>query len=87
MNILRLKEYREKSNMTQRDVAKAMNISQSYYWSWENGKLLPNAKQILDLCDIFGVTPNDLFGIKGAVAVIVDPLFKDYEEQRKQLKK
>ena len=60
MNILRLKEYRTKMNMSQRDIAKALNISQPYYWSWENGKTLPDVRQILQLCDIFKCTPNDL---------------------------
>ena len=57
--------------MSQRDVAEALNISQPYYWSWENGKNLPDAKQILQLCEIFECTPNDLFGFKGDYLVLM----------------
>lgn len=76
MNVLRLKEYRQSLKMSQREVASAMKITQAYYWKWENGKSLPDAKQILDLCDIFKCTPNDLFGIKGVHKVAMDKLRK-----------
>jgi transcriptional regulator with XRE-family HTH domain len=61
---LRLKELRKKANMSQRDVADAMNITQAYYWCWEKEVNYPNAKQIKQLCEIFDCTPNDLLGIK-----------------------
>lgn len=71
MKVLKLREYRESLKMSQRDVASAMNITQAYYWKWENGKGLPDAKQILQLCDIFNCSPNDLFGFKGLHSVVV----------------
>lgn len=64
MKVLKLREYREKSNLSQREIADRLNISQPYYWSWENGKGLPDAKQILELCEVFNCSPNDLFGYK-----------------------
>jgi transcriptional regulator with XRE-family HTH domain len=64
MSELRLKEFRKKANMSQRDVASAMNITQAYYCYWEKEINYPNAKQIKQLCKIFGCTPNDLLGIK-----------------------
>jgi transcriptional regulator with XRE-family HTH domain len=61
---LRLKDFRKKANMSQRDVARAMNITQAYYCYWEKEINYPNAKQIKQLCEIFDCTPNDLLGIK-----------------------
>lgn len=69
-NVLRLREYREMNNMSQRDVSDLINTPQSNYWKWENGKSLPDAKQILQLCEIFNCSPNDLFGFKGVHAVV-----------------
>lgn len=69
MNELRLKEYRKVSKMSQRDVAKLLNTPQSNYWKWENGISYPDAKQIMQLCNIFKCTPNDLFGIRGVVKI------------------
>lgn len=64
MEQLKLKEYRMKNNMTQEDVSKVLNVSQSYYSRLEKGKNFPDSKQIIKLCQIFGCTPNDLFGYK-----------------------
>lgn len=74
MNVLRLKEYRENKNMSQREVAEMLNISQASYWGWESGKASPNPKQILKLCKLFNCTPNDLFGFKGVHAIVAAKL-------------
>lgn len=66
---LRLKEFRELSKMSQRDVSELMNTPQSNYWKWEKGISMPDAEQIIKLCNIFNCTPNDLFGIKGVVKI------------------
>jgi transcriptional regulator with XRE-family HTH domain len=70
MNELKLKAYREKTNMSQRDVASALGITQAHYWKWEKGKSFPNAKQIIQLCEIFKCTPNDIFGFKGVYTIV-----------------
>lgn len=61
----KLKELREKSKKSQRDVAKLLNMSQANFCDIENGKVLPNSKLIIKLCNIFNCTPNDLLGIRG----------------------
>lgn len=70
MDVLRLKQYREMSKMTQRDVSSALNITQAAYWKWEKGKSSPNANQILNLCELFNCSPNDLFGFKGVYKLL-----------------
>lgn len=74
MNTLRLKEFREKMNLSQREIADMLGIAQPYYWKWETGKSFPNAKQILQLCSVLNCTPNDLFGFKGVYKVVGDKL-------------
>lgn len=76
MSILKLKEYREKLNMSQRDIAEKLNMTQQGYFKWEKGLTFPNPDRILKLCEIFNCTPNDLFGIKGIHAVALDKLDK-----------
>ncbi len=61
MNILKLKQFRENLKLSQREIAKKLNIKQPSYYKWEAGEVYPNAKQILELCNIFKCTPNDLF--------------------------
>lgn len=68
--VLKLKEYREKLGLNQREIATMMNMSQPNYWRLEIGKSQPNAKQILQFCDFFKCSPNDLFGFKGVHTVV-----------------
>ena len=74
---LKLKEFRQKLNLSQRDIAAMLDITQAYYWCWENNKNFPNANQIVQLCEIFKCTPNDLFGIHGVYTVAMDELDQD----------
>lgn len=74
---LRLKAYRLKLGMSQREVSDMMKITQAYYWKWEKGRSFPNAEQIMDLCKIFRCTPNDLFGIHGVYSVAMAELDQD----------
>jgi DNA-binding XRE family transcriptional regulator len=70
MEVLRLKDYREKLKMSQRNVADLLEMTQQGYHKWESGVSLPNAKQIVRLCEIFKCTPNDLFGFRGVHEVV-----------------
>lgn len=75
MNILKLKKYREKANLTQLELSKMLNVTQSHYSRWENGSRIPDAKQILKLCEVLSCSPNDLFGFRGVhatTAAIID---------------
>lgn len=74
MDNLKLKEFREAYKFSQREIANKLNMTQANYWLWEKGKSFPNAKQIMQLCEIFKCTPNDLFGIKGVHAVKISEL-------------
>lgn len=69
MSVLKLKQYRESAQMSQRDIAEVLNMTQANYWRLEKGVSIPNAKQILQLCKIFNCTPNDLFGIRGVYEI------------------
>ena len=80
MSVLKLKEYRTNVKMSQRDMAALLNITQAAYWKWENGKSLPDAIQILKLCEIFNCSPNDLFGFRG-VHIVVGHEFRNPPEE------
>lgn len=74
MTVLKLKELREKANLSQREVAALLNMTQQGYWGWEVGKTFPSGEKILELCGIFKCTPNDLFGVHGVYAVAMAEL-------------
>ena len=79
MTQLRLKEFRKKARMTQSDVANILNITQAQYSRLEIGKSLPNSNQIIKLCKIFKCTPNDIFGVRGALEAAFGHFFNDQD--------
>lgn len=52
--MIRLLELRLEKNLTQRQVAKALFVSQGTYNNWENGKTEPSIEQLIALSDFFG---------------------------------
>lgn len=59
----RIKTEREKSNMSQDDLAKKMNISRQAISKWETGSSYPDIEKILKLSEIFNLSLDEL--VKG----------------------
>lgn len=53
----RLKELRTEKGLSQRDLAKATNLSQSAIVHWENNRRVPSAEAIIILARYFEVQP------------------------------
>lgn len=56
-----LKAARVNAGMTQREAAKAINVSRISIQSWENGWTNISAVNLLKLCKLYNVTPEDIF--------------------------
>ena len=54
-------ECRKNKNMTQNQLAKMLNITNKSISKWENGSCLPDPSLYEPLCDILGITINELF--------------------------
>ncbi len=59
-NMLRLKELRAKFNITQKDLAKRLQMSQQAIAKWENGTAEPSVKNLRELAVIFGISVDNL---------------------------
>lgn len=53
-------ELRKKKNMTQKELADKLGITDRAILKWENGRGLPDHSLILDLANILGVSVNEL---------------------------
>lgn len=53
-------ECRKRSKLTQMQLAEKLNITDRAVSKWETGKSMPDSSIMLDLCDILGITVNDL---------------------------
>ena len=47
---------RQNRNMTQQQLAAALNVSHQAVSKWENGAAMPDVQTLLDLTRLFGVT-------------------------------
>lgn len=53
---MRLRELRNKSGLTQNDIATKLNVSGQTILNWENGIYEPKINQLIQLADIFNVS-------------------------------
>ena len=56
-----IKDYREKANLTQDQLAAAVNVGRTAVSMWESGDSMPRADKLPDLARILGCTVDDLF--------------------------
>ena len=59
-----LKEARKFKGFTQKEVAGKMKMTQQQYSRFENGVFELNYDQILFLCALYEMTPNELFSME-----------------------
>ena len=55
-----LKAARVNAGLSQKDVATSLKVSNKTISSWENGETFPSAKNISRLCEMYGVSYDDI---------------------------
>ena len=58
-----LKQARKFKGLTQKEVAEKLKMTQQQYSRFENGVFELNYNQIIELCELVDITPNELFTI------------------------
>ena len=58
----RIKELRQKSHLSQQQLADDLNVKRSNIAAWEAGTRLPKANQLKLMCEYFNVTSDYLLG-------------------------
>ena len=56
-----IKEARKLKGLTQSDVAKVFRMTQQQYSRFENGVFELNYEQIVNICKLLDITPNEIF--------------------------
>lgn len=57
----RVKEFRKKKKLSQKELANIMNVKQNTISQWENDMRKPNVQQAIKLADILETTVEDLY--------------------------
>lgn len=58
-----IKDARKIKQLTQREVAKIFHMTQQQYSRFENGVFELNYQQIVEICKLLDLTPNELFDL------------------------
>lgn len=57
----KIRQFREQAGLTQKQLAEAVGVDQSAVARWENGENNPTAARIMQIADVLGCNPGDLF--------------------------
>lgn len=60
MEQISLRAARVNANMRQKDVAKALNVSEKTLSSWECGEIYPRVNMVYQLCRLYDVTIDQI---------------------------
>ena len=60
---IRIRKFRKKRNMTQKDLAKKIGVSNSRISNWEQGINRPDADMLVAICNALEVSPSDLLDL------------------------
>ena len=60
--MIKLFELRTEKGLSQREMAKVLNVSQGTYNNWENGRTQPSIEQLKELSRFFSVSVDYLIG-------------------------
>lgn len=82
-----LRKAREKKNLTQARVGEMLGIAENTYNCMERGKLPLNLKRIIQLCEIYEITPGSVLddcseGLMGNAPLPADTEGEDKQELR-----
>lgn len=80
---MRLRELRNKSGLTQNEIATKLGVSGQTILNWENGIYEPKINQLIQLADLFNVTVDYLIERKNN-EMTVDAICKELEKLSKE---
>lgn len=81
--MIRLFELRNELGLSQRAIAKMLNVSQGTYNNWENEKTEPSIAQLIQLSKIFEVSVDYIIGNSDDIGII--NYNKTFNEREKDL--
>lgn len=80
-----LRNLRNQSNMTQKEVAEIIGRKQQVIGHWETGYSQPDANTLFTLCDLYGASVDESFGFKKSASLEHPPDEQNLLTQYRQL--
>lgn len=77
--MIRLLELRNEKGLSQRELARIMNVSQGTYNNWENSNTQPSIEQLVSLADFFEVSVDYLIGRTDEIGNAIQPINRPHD--------
>lgn len=68
----KIRKYREELNLSQKELAEKLGVSNGRVSNWEQGLNRPDADMLAELCYALQVSPSSLLGVKLSVDELSD---------------
>ena len=81
----KLFELRKSKNLTQDDVAEKLNVTRQTVSKWETNQSTPDFDKIVPLCDLYGITPNELLSVGNGESTNANQEETDMNEAKNHL--
>lgn len=79
-----LRELRIADHKTQQEICESCGFKQGNYTSWETGRYIPSAENLIKLANYFGCTTDYLLGREsedGTIVIKSDTQYSDEEQE------
>ena len=63
---LNIRYYRKKAGLTQKQLAELLGVKNTAVSNWENGQNSIDTEILFRVCEVFGITLNDIYGVPSA---------------------
>jgi len=70
----KIKILREKSGITQSELAKSLGLTRSSVNAWEMGLSVPSTQYVVELAKTFGISTDYLLGLEATATIPIDGL-------------
>ena len=79
----RLFKLRRDKRLSQEEVAEKLNVTRQTISKWETDQSMPDFDKVVPLCELYGITPDELFiELKGKENFQNNELVIDLEEEK-----
>ena len=75
-----IKSLRETAGLSQSALAKRLGVTRSSVNAWEMGLSIPTAQYIVELSQLFQVSPDYLLGLNNTQAIYIDRLSQEEKQ-------
>lgn len=84
----RLFKLRKDKKLSQEEVAEKLNVTRQTISKWETDQSMPDFDKVVPLCELYGITPDELFiGLKKKETSKNSELVADLEEEKQKMNK